>query len=95
MTVHTANHGAAVDQVWEIPHPDTLTMAQLDEVLATTGIDIANGGAAGPGHVLAAIVTWTRRKAGETVEFDEVYRTLTNRQIRVTAMDPTPPTSTG
>lgn len=81
-----------VEQTWQVPHPDTLTMAELDEVLAITGVDVAT---ATPGHVIAALVTMVRRKAGETVDFGEVYRTLRNRQVRMTALDPTQPTSTG
>lgn len=84
-----------VETVWEIPHPDSLTMAQLDEVLATTGVDVMGLDGAQVGRVLAAIVTWQRRRNGETVEFDQVYATLTNRQVRVTAVDPTTPTPTG
>ncbi len=85
----------AVEQTWEVPHPDSLTMAELDQVLALTGIDVQGVDAAQPGRVVAAIVTWHRRKAGETVSFDDVYATLTNRQVRFTTLDPTQPTSTG
>ena len=83
-----------VDQTWEIPHPDTLTMAQLDQVLALTGVDVAALGPGDVGRVLAAITTWLRRQAGETVSFDEVYATLTTRQVRVTPVDPTQPAPT-
>lgn len=76
---------------YEVPHPESLTMQELDEVLIMTGIDIAEAQASGigmGGRVLAALVTWSRRRGGETVTFDEVYRTLRGNQIRLTKLDP-------
>lgn len=81
-----------VEASWEVPHPDQLTMAELDEVLEMTGIDIQNAGAGSSGRVLAALVTWHRKRNGEpSVTFDEVYATLRGRQVRLTGLDPTPP----
>jgi hypothetical protein len=77
-----------VEQVWTVKHPDSLTMAELDEILSLTGIDITGEGLSW-GKVCAALVVWTRRRAGEQVTFDEVYTTLTNKQFRVTNVDPT------
>lgn len=83
----------APQQTWEIPHPQTLTTADLDEVLELTGVDImaAQGNLSMGGRVLAALVCWVRNRAGETVTFDEVYRTLVVSNLRVTGVDPTQP----
>jgi hypothetical protein len=77
--------------VYEVPHPDSLTFAQLDDVLELTGIDVteARGQARIAGKFLAALVVWARHRAGETVDFDTVYRTMTTNDIRVTRVDPT------
>jgi hypothetical protein len=82
-----------VVQVWEVPDPNTLTFADLDEILRLTGIDVPTIGDAG--KVLAALVTWRRAQSGETVSFDEVYKTLTLAHVRVSRMDPTQPAPTG
>jgi hypothetical protein len=84
----TSPDGTEVEQVWTIPHPDDLTMAQLDEVTALSGVDPTNPGSAF--KLTAALVTWVRRRDGEPdLTYDEVYATLRNKQIRVTPVDPT------
>jgi hypothetical protein len=76
---------------WEIPHPATLTMAELDDIMEATGVDVqAPGATVRPGKVLAAIVVWSRRNAGEILDLDQVYRTLTMESVRF-SVDPTLP----
>jgi hypothetical protein len=77
--------------VYEVPHPDTLTFAELDEVMELTGIDIAEsrGSKSVAGKVLAALVVWTKHRAGEQVDFDTVYRTMRTNDIRLSRVDPT------
>lgn len=77
--------------VYEVPHPDTLTFAELDEVMDLTGIDVAEsrGSASVAGKVLAALVVWSRHRAGEKVDFDTVYRTMRTSNIRLSRVDPT------
>lgn len=79
---------------WDVPDPNSLTMAELDEVLELTGIDLqAAQNLGSQGRVLAALVTWTRRRAGELVDFDDVYKTLRGNQVRVTRADPKSPST--
>lgn len=80
---------------WHVPDPTTLTMAELDEVLALTGIDV-NNPTVQPGRILAALVCWQRRRNGEPVDFDTVYRTMTTGSVTMTRVGPTvPPPPTG
>lgn len=73
---------------YEVPAPETLTMQELDDVLEITGIDVMDPvQVRRPAKVLAALVTWQRRRNGETVDFDAVYRTLTASQVRIQGRD--------
>ncbi len=81
---------------YHIPDPNTLTMGELDEVMALTGVDVMNpdAGAATPGRVIAALVCWQRSRDGETgLTVDAVYRTLRMGDVRMTR-NPTPPAPT-
>jgi hypothetical protein len=83
----TSTDATEVEAVWTIPHPDDLTMAELDQVTALSGVDINAPGSAF--RLTAALVTWVRQRAGEPVTYADVYATLKNKQIRVTPVDPT------
>lgn len=87
MTVPTSTTSAEPIAVWEVPHPESLTMAELDEVLAVTGVDVA--GDITWGKMIAALVVWVRRNAGENVTVEDVYRTVKMNQVNVTKVDPT------
>ncbi len=79
-----------------IPDPNTLSMADLDEVMALTGVDVVNpdATAVSPGRVIAALVCWQRTRDGEPdLTVDGVYKTLHMGEVRMTRF-PTPPTPT-
>lgn len=73
--------------VWEVPHPESLTMAELDEVLAVTGVDVTAD--ITWGKMIAALVVWTRRNNGENVTVEDVYRTVRMSEVKVSKVDPT------
>jgi len=85
---------APAGTIWEIPHPNNLTFADLDDILAETGVDVRPDAGNRRALIFAAIVTWQLRRQGQTADLDTIYRTLTMGQIRFAA-DPTPPAATG
>jgi hypothetical protein len=78
-----------LDRTITVPHPSALTIAELDDVLDATGIDV-NDPRMSVGKVLAALVTFELRRQGEAVTFDDVYQKLRIGNVKmIDEPDPT------
>jgi hypothetical protein len=80
---------------WEIPAPQALTLGELDEVWALTGIDVMSPESMTPGRIIAAMVVWQSHKRGTPMTLDEVLRTVSMADIvKMSTVDPTVPGAT-
>jgi hypothetical protein len=63
---------------YTIPVIDNLTLAELDDVVAITGIDVTDPATRQlrPMKVAAALIVWQANRAGNPVTFDHIYTTL-------------------
>lgn len=63
---------------YEIPAFDSLTLAEMDDVLDMTGIDVGDPELrrVRPMKIAAALITWKANRAGDPVTFEHIYTTL-------------------
>lgn len=63
---------------YTIPAYDQLTLAEMDDVLALTGIDVSDPETRTlrPMKIAAALITWQANKSGDPVTFEHIYTTL-------------------
>lgn len=63
---------------YSIPAYDQLTLAELDDVLDLTGIDVSDPETRmmRPMKIAAALITWQANKNGDPVTFEHIYTTL-------------------
>lgn len=76
---------------YTIPAFDELTLAELDDVLELTGIDVSDPGLRlnRPMKIAAALICWQANKNGDPVTFEKIYTTLkaSDVVVRATPMD--------
>lgn len=63
---------------YTIPAYDNLTLAEMDDVLELTGIDVSDPETRmrRPMRIAAALITWQANRNGDPVTFEKIYTTL-------------------
>lgn len=63
---------------YTIPAYDALTLAEMDDVLEMTGIDVSDPDTRRlrPMRIAAALITWQANRNGDPVTFEHIYTTL-------------------
>lgn len=74
---------------YTIPAYDSLTLAEMDDVLEITGIDVSDPDTRRmrPMKIAAALITWQANRKGDPVTFDHIYTNLRMSDVVATPLD--------